>query len=60
MVLLVQTASLRGGKRHYEVMANPYGCKTDEKLPIYGSLSVFNEPLVGQAEVVVAKETIVG
>jgi hypothetical protein len=29
-------------------------------LPFYGCLSVFDEPVVGLAEMVVAKETVVG
>ena len=31
-----------------------------EKLPIYGSLSVFYEPVIGLAEMVIAKEAVVG
>ena len=32
----------------------------EPELPLYGSLAVFYEPVVGLAEVVIAKEAVIG
>ena len=76
MFLFGLTASLRGRDAASNRMANSNGgCGFQQEgefqqtqneqfvlcfLPIYGSLTVLFKPFVGQAEVVVAKEPVVG
>ena len=50
----------RSAKALPPVAMRPSGTALTLRLPVNGSLSVFDEPVVGLAEMVVAKETVVG